>query len=123
MERMNNLPYKPGQSPEELEIARLKEELRKERSRNARTSPRPTAPASKPPTARQTTAQRRKPTNARARQSQTVKSTARPKKSLPPMRTPGEQPRDNLGRFASKAGDVLKATARGTSKADRKSVV
>jgi len=99
---MEDFPYKPGQSPQEREIAALRQELAREKARNAR----------KQPAKRKTT------------RSQKV-STPKPKKSLPPVRLLGEeQPRDHLGRFARKTGAVLwgatKATGRaikGTAKA------
>jgi hypothetical protein len=68
--------------------------------------------AKRPPTARQTTEKRK----GKVVRSQTAKATsARPKKALPTYRLPGEQPRDRMGRFASKTGQVLKGAIFGTA--------
>jgi hypothetical protein len=69
----------------------------------------PFPPRRMPPTARQTT--------ARATKKQAARVGSRPVKKLPPMRTPGEQPRDSFGRFARKTGAVLWGAAKGTVKA------
>lgn len=126
---MGDMPYKPGKSPEEIaEAARLeREEEAKKKARREATAAKRKASTStttkRPLTARETTeARRRKPGVAKTSRAQSSQVTAsRPKKQLPQMRTPGEQPRDNLGRFASKAGAALwgatKATARGTGRA------
>lgn len=58
---------------------------------------------------------------ARARYKATMRQeriNARSKKSLPPVRLPGEeQPRDSLGRFARKTGAVLWGAAKGAGRA------
>lgn len=92
MDRMEDLPMKPRPTP---------------RTRAARSSTSKAMP----------TAKRRKSTTSKTSRAQTVKSTARPKKSLPPHRLPGEQPRDSLGRFASKVWQGTKVAAKGTAKA------
>lgn len=91
---MEDLPVKTDVQMQSLrdEIAELRQEL----SRQKRAT-RPTV--------------RRKRTVARTAQ------VARPVKKLPPMKTPGEQPRDNLGRFASKTGAVLWSGAKATGRA------
>lgn len=91
-----DLPIKPEVQMQELraEIAELRQELAKQKRASA---PRP--------------AVRRKRTVVKSAQ------IARPVKKLPPMKTPGEQPRDNLGRFASKTGAVLWGATKATGRA------
>lgn len=104
-----DMPIKP-----EVEVQWLKDEvaeLKKELAEQKRSAPprRRKAPVKRPPTARETT--------TRATKKQTAHAGNRPVKKLPPMRTPGEQPRDSFGRFARKTGAVLWGAAKGTVKA------
>jgi len=100
---MDDLPYKPGMSPAERELAALREELAKEKARNAKLQA-----ARKRSTAKKTTTVKR---------AQTAQPARRPVKQLPPLKLPGEdQPRDRLGRFARKTGSVLKGALFGTAR-------
>jgi len=116
MERMEDLPMKPTPTPVSTASA-----PKRKATRAANTTSK-----KRPPTARQTTdriAKRGKPkgkaVTSKTSRSQTVKTTQRPVKPLPAYRLPGEQPRDSLGRFASKVWSGTKVVARGTVRAVR----
>jgi len=102
---MDDLPYKPGKSPQELEEGARREwevELKKRESADKRRLTRVR-------NAKKSTSTRR---GSPATQSRTGK-TKRPVKSLPPM---AGQPRDHLGRFARKAGAVLWGATKATGR-------
>jgi hypothetical protein len=113
MFEMDDMPYKPGKSPAEIEEGARREwqaELKKREIAAKRKATRDANAKRRPPTARQTTVKR----------TQTARAGNRPVKKLPPMRTPGGQPRDSRGRWV-KVGAALwsgtKATVKGTVKA------
>ena len=112
MFEMDDMPYKPGKSPAEIEEGARREwqaELKKREAAAKHKSTRDANAKRRPPTARETT--------TRATKKQTARAGSRPVKKLPPMRASGEQPRDRLGRFARKTGAVLWGAAKGTVKA------
>lgn len=112
---MDDMPYKPGKSPEEIAEGAKREweaELKKREAAEKRRATRAANAKKRPPTTRQTT--------TRATKKQTGRVGSRPVKKLPAYRLPGEQPRDSLGRFASYGAAVwrgTKAVARGTRRA------
>jgi hypothetical protein len=104
---MDDMPYKPGMSPEEIaEGARREwEEEQKKRARRR---------TAKPPSQRKPTATRRTSGTFRA---QTAKTAKRPVKRLPPLGSKqAVQPRDRLGRFASKVWAGTKMAVKGTAR-------
>jgi hypothetical protein len=103
MFEMDDLPYKSGKSPAERAEGAKREweaELKKRAASEKRQATRAANTKRRPTTVKRT---------------QTARVGSRPVNKLPPMCTPGEQPRDNLGRFASKTGQVLKGAIFGTA--------